>query len=73
MRYEIYRYIFFGGAILAVIMLVVSVLAFFLLRIPNVISDLSGSKARKTIKMLRNRNEVTGDKLYRSSTVNIER
>lgn len=73
MRYEIYRYIFFGGAILAGVMLIVSVLVFFLLKIPQVISDLSGSKARKTIKMLRRYNESTGDKVYRSSTVNMER
>ena len=73
MTYEIYRYIFLGGAILDVIMFVVSVLVFFFLKIPTVIGDLTGSNARKAIENIRNQNESTGDKLYRSSRVNRER
>ena len=73
MTYEIYRYIFLGGAILAGIMLVVSVLVFFLLKIPTVIGDLNGSNARKAIENIRSLNESTGDKTYRSSPVNRER
>lgn len=73
MTYEIYRYIFIGGAILAGIMLVVSVLVFFLLKIPTVIGDLTGANARKAIENIRNQNESTGDKTYRSSQVNRER
>ena len=73
MTYEIYRYIFLGGAILAGIMLVVSVLVFFLLKIPTVIGDLTGANARKAIENIRNQNESTGDKTYRSSQVNRER
>ena len=73
MTYEIYRYIFLGGAILAAIMLVVSVIVFFLLKIPTVIGDLTGANARKAIENIRNQNESTGDKTYRSSKVNRER
>ncbi len=73
MTYEIYRYIFLGGAILAGIMFAVSVLVFFLLKIPTVIGDLTGANARKAIERIRNQNEKTGDKTYRSSPVNRER
>ena len=73
MTYEIYRYIFLGGAILAGIMFVVSVLVFFLLKIPTVIGDLTGANARKAIENIRSQNESTGDKTYRSSKVNRER
>ena len=73
MTYEIYRYIFLGGAILAGIMFAVSVLVFFLLKIPNVIGDLTGANARKAIENIRNHNESTGDKTYQSSQVNRER
>ncbi len=73
MTYEIYRYIFLGGAILAGIMFVVSVLVFIFLRIPTVIGDLTGANARKAIENIRNHNESTGDKTYRSSQVNRER
>lgn len=73
MTYEIYRYIFLGGAILAGIMFAVSVLVFFLLKIPTVIGDLTGANARKAIENIRNQNESTGDKTYRSSQVNRER
>lgn len=73
MTYEIYRYIFIGGAVLAGIMLAVSVLVFFLLRIPTVIGDLTGANARKAIENIRSQNESTGNKTYRTSVVNRER
>ena len=73
MTYEICRYIFLGGAVLAGIMLFVSVLVFFLLKIPTVIGDLTGANARKAIENIRSLNESTGDKTYRTSHVNRER
>ncbi len=73
MTYEIYRYIFIGGAVLAGIMFVVSVLVFFALNIPTVIGDLTGANARKAIENIRNHNESTGEKTYRTSRVNKER
>lgn len=73
MTYEIYRYIFIGGAILAGTMLLTSVLLFVFLHIPTVIGDLTGANARKAIENIRNQNESTGDKTYKSSHVNQER
>ena len=73
MTYEIYRYIFIGGAALAGLMLLIAVILFFTLRIPAVIGDLSGSTARKAIEDIRNQNAVTGNKTYKSSKVNRER
>ncbi len=73
MTYEIYRYIFFGGAVLSVIMLAVAILLFFLFKIPTVIGDLNGSNARKAIENIRSLNESTGDKTYQTSKVNRER
>lgn len=73
MTYDIYRYIFYGGAALAVIMLVVSVILFFVYKIPSVIGDLTGSTARKAIEDIRNQNESSGNKVHKTSQVNRER
>ena len=73
MTYEIYRYIFIGALILSVLMFLVSVLLFILLKIPRVVGDLTGRTARKAIENIRNQNESSGDKAYRSSVVNRER
>lgn len=73
MTYEIYNYIFIGAAIASGILLVVSVVLFFLLDIPKVIGDLTGSNARKGIESIRKQNEATGDKTYMTSTVNLRR
>ena len=50
MTYETYRYIFVIAAVLCGVMFGVSVLLFFLLKIPAVIGNLSGSTARKSIR-----------------------
>lgn len=73
MTYEVYRYIFIGGAILAAILFIISVILFIVLKIPSVIGDLSGATARKAIEDIRNQNENTGEKVYKSSLVNRER
>lgn len=73
MSYEIYRYIFYGGAILAAVMLTVTVILFFVYKIPTVIGDLTGANARKAIENIRNQNESSGNKLYKTSQVNRER
>ena len=70
MTYDVYRYIFIVAAILCGIMFVVSVLVFILLKIPKVISDLSGATARKAIKNIREQNEASGDKAYKVSAFN---
>lgn len=73
MTYEMYRYLFIGGAALSVLMLAVSVVLFFVLNIPHVIGDLTGSNARKAIEQIRSQNEGSGIKTYKSSHVNRER
>lgn len=75
MDYETYRYqlIFYIGAALGGVMLLVSVLLFFFLQIPKVIGDLSGSTAKKAIKNIREQNVSTGNKVYKTSAVNKER
>jgi len=67
MTYEIYRYIFLGGAILAGIMFALSVILFFLLRIPDVIGDLSGSNARKAIKKIKQDSQKREEEAHRGS------
>lgn len=70
MTYDIYRYIFIGASILCGILFVVSVFVFIFLRIPKVISDLSGATARKAIKNIREQNEATGNKTHKVSALN---
>lgn len=70
MTYDIYRYIFIGAAILCGLMLIVSIILFITLKIPKVISDLSGATARKAIKSIREQNEASGNKGYKVSAVN---
>lgn len=73
MTYETYRIIFIAGAVACGVMLAVSVLLFFLLKVPHLIGDLSGSTARKAIRGIREKNASTGDKVFRSSPVNAAR
>lgn len=73
MTYEVYRYIFLGGLALSILMLIASVVLFFVLKIPKVIGDLTGRTARKAIEDIRKQNEQSGDKTYRSSAVNRQR
>lgn len=70
MSYEVYRYIFIGAAILCGVMFVVSVLLFILLKVPKLISDLTGLTAKKAIKNIREHNEATGDKYHKVSAFN---
>ena len=73
MTYDVYRYVFLGGLIACGIFLLIAILLFFTLRIPKVISDLTGRTARKAIENIRMQNEQSGDKTYQSSAVNLER
>lgn len=73
MSYEMYRNIFLGGLIACCVFLVITVILFFTLHIPKVISDLTGRTARKAIENIRLRNEQSGDKTYQSSAVNLQR
>ena len=71
MTYEMYRYIFLGGLIACGVFFVIAVLLFFTLRIPKVISDLTGRTARKAIENIRIQNEQSGDKAYQTTAVNL--
>lgn len=73
MTYEVYRYISIGAAIACGLMIALSVVLFFVLKIPRVISDLSGRTARRAIEDIRRQNEATGDKSHRPSFVNLHR
>ena len=70
MSYGVLRYIFIGAAALSGLMFIVSVLLFIFLKIPSVIGDLTGITAKKAIENIRNQNESSGDKIYKSSAVN---
>ena len=73
MSYEMYRYIFLGALIACGVFFAIAVVLFFALKIPKVISDLTGRTARKAIESIRMQNEQSGDKTYQSSAVNLER
>ena len=46
---NVYKICFYGGLALAIIFLIVSVVLFFVLKIPKVINDLTGRTAKKQI------------------------
>ncbi len=53
--------------------LVAAVVVWILFKIPNVIGDLSGKNAQKSIAKMRATNEKSGKKTYKSSDTNIDR
>ena len=55
MTYDAYRYIFFVTIILAPVFLVLSVVLFFVLKIPAAIGILSGRTERKAVEEIRNK------------------
>lgn len=73
MTESVYLLIFYGGAILASLMFILSIVLFFVLRISHVVGDLTGSNARKAIENIRSQNEASGEKIYKSSYTNINR
>lgn len=52
---------------------VLAIVQWFFFKIPTVIGDLSGRNAKKSIELLRKNNEKTGNKSYRTSSVNVAR
>lgn len=59
--------------VLAGICLVVTLILFIYFKIPSIIGDLSGKTARKSIEQMRQNNEKTGKKSYKTSKVNEKR
>lgn len=70
---SVYIYLFYIGAVLACVFLILSIVLFFNFNITKVVNDLSGRSSRKTIEKAREQNLKSGKKKYKSSTVNIER
>ncbi len=73
MTYEMYRTVFFGAAIGCGSLFLLTVLLFIFFKIPRIVSDISGRTAKKGIQEIRERNESTGDKTYKTSAVNRSR
>lgn len=59
--------------ILAVLFVVLAAALWFVFKMANVIGDLSGHNAKKSIARMRQNNEKTGDKSYKASEKNLER
>lgn len=70
---SVYMYLFYIGAVLAGVFLILSVVLFFNFNIVKVVNDLTGRSSRKTIEKAREQNLKSGEKRYKSSAVNLER
>lgn len=70
---EILSIISLVSFIIAGISFVLAVTFFFVFKIPNVIGDLSGKNAQRSIAQLRAINEKSGSKAYRTSETNEKR
>lgn len=73
MTYDSYMYVFYGGAGLALIFLLVSIILFIVLKIPSVIGNLSGATAKKAIENIRKQNEMGSVHLSESDISHKER
>lgn len=73
LSYDAFRLIFIIAAVASGVMVVISAVLFFTLRIPKVIGDLTGTTAKRAIENIRRQNEQSGDKAYKSSAVNMQR
>lgn len=59
--------------LLAAVMFFMAIALFFLLRVPSLFGDITGSTARKAIESIRLQNENSGEKAYKPSPVNVSR
>ena len=73
MTYDTYHLIFQVSGIAAIVMLILTVVLFFVLKVPKLVGDLSGRIARKGIESIRAQNVQSGDKRHMTSAVNRER
>lgn len=73
MSVELLQTLSIASYIAAGVLFLGAVALFFLLDVPKLIGDISGSTARKAIEAIRQQNESTGDKAYKPSAVNISR
>ena len=66
MSYTVFRVFFLGGAILAAVFLVISVILFFVLKIPKVFGYLTGATRRKGVESIRQQSEENDGKVKSS-------
>lgn len=73
MTVELLQLLSLVSYILAGVLFLTAVALFFLLGVPKLFGDVTGSTARKAIESIRQQNEATGDKAYKPSYVNAKR
>ena len=73
MSVELLNTLSLAAYITAGVLFLVAIALFFLLNVPKLIGDISGSTAKKAIEAIRQQNENTGDKAYKPSPVNAAR
>lgn len=73
MTAEKYMIICYASFVLTVVSFAITIILFIKFNIISIIGDLSGSAAKKGIESIRNNNFRTGNKAYKSSTINTER
>lgn len=73
MTIELMQTMSLASYIAAGVLFLIGVALFFLLDVPKLYGDISGRTAKKAIEAIRRKNEETGNKAYRPSTVNAER
>ena len=59
--------------LMAGVMFISAIALFFLLKVPSLFGDITGSTARKAIETIRMQNEYSGDKAHKPSPINISR
>lgn len=73
MSVELLQTLSFAAYIIAGIMAMIAVILFFALDIRKVFGDVSGTTAKRAIEDIRRQNELSGDKAYKPSYVNMSR
>ncbi|MBE6808054.1 MAG: hypothetical protein E7524_01150 [Ruminococcaceae bacterium] len=67
MSYDIYNYIFIGSLVLAIVMLAVTVLLYFVLNIKGAIGDVTGKTKRKAIEDIHNTSAAASTRLKKTT------
>lgn len=73
---ELANVLFYASTVsycIALVLLVIMIFLWFKLKIWNVFNDLSGRTIRKEIEQMRANNGKTGEKIYKSSSINMGR
>lgn len=73
MSVELLQTLSLSSYVIAVLLFLVTISLFFLLRIPKVFGDITGSNAKKAIEIIRQKNETSGDKAYEPGSTNTAR